>query len=210
MIKETYKSAGDYSYTWKLYYDSNGNISKETFDSGDGVSTTTYTYKKLSTPVVRVRQVTLSYASTTYDGKAKKPVVHVRGASEGADYRLEYSNNVKPGKAQAKIIFNSPEMGVITINFDIKPAKPTGLKVTSKAKTSLTLTWGKVTGATKYIVYKYTTASDKYTKLTTVTSNKATIKDLKAGTSYKLCVVAVASGGVRSAYSGKLAVKTAS
>lgn len=212
LIKEVFKSESQYgygsSYTWKIKYDSKGNIAKETFDDGDGVSTTTYTYKKLSKAFVE-GNVRLEYASTTYNGKAKKPAVYVSGACNGADYRLEYSNNKKPGIATVKILFTSPDMGVITVNFEIKPAKATNLKVTAKTKSSLTLKWDKVVGAKKYIVYQ-AKSDGTYKKLATVTSNKATLKNLKAKTSYKLCIVAVTSGGLKSAYSAKLSAKTAS
>ena len=210
LTKEVYKSSDGYSYTWKTVYDKNGNVSKETFKNSEGESVSTYSYKKLTKAIVKADQIKLEYASTAYDGKAKKPAVFVNGACNGADYRLEYSNNKNPGIASVKIIFTSPELGSITVNFNIKPAKPTNLKITAKTKSSLTLTWGKVTGAKKYIVYKYNTAKDAYTKLAAVTSNKATLKNLKSATTYKLCVVAVANGGVTSAYSGKIAAKTAS
>ena len=209
MTKEVYTSSDGYGYTWKVSYDKNGNIKKETFNSGEGDAISTYTYKKLSKAIVKADLVKLEYASTTYDGKAKTPAVYVSGACNGSDYRLEYSNNKKPGIASVKIIFTSPDMGVITVNFEIKPAKATGLKVTAKTKSSLTLTWGKVVGAKKYIVYQ-AKSDGTYKKLATVTSNKATIKNLKAKTTYKLCVVAVTAGGLKSAYSAKISAKTAS
>ncbi len=207
--KEVYSSSDGYEYTWTIKYDSNGNVVKETNTTADGTAVSTYTYKKLSKEFVTNGMVKLAYASTTYNGKEKKPAVQVSGASNGADYRLVYSNNKKPGTATVKIIFNNPEMGVITFNYVINPAKPTGLKVSAKTKTTLTLAWTKTTGAAKYVVYRIK-ADGSLKKMATVTTNKATIKNLTKGTTYKFCVMAVTSGGLKSAYSAKLSAKTAS
>ena len=209
LTKEAYKSSEGTGYSWTLKYDANGNAIQETFTSDDGKAVSTNTYKKLAKPVVQAGAARLSYAVTTYTGKAKKPVVQVNGASKGADYRVVYSNNVKPGVATVKIIFNNPEMGAITVKFQIRPVKPAGLKVSAKTKTSLTLTWGQVTGAKSYVLYRVA-ADGTYKKLASVTGNKATVKSLKAGTAYSFRVLAVAAGGVKSAYSAKLTAKTAS
>lgn len=62
------------------------------------------------------------------------------------------------------------------------------LKVSKKTETSVTLTWAKEKRATKYQVYIYDTAKKKYVRKTTVSGTKATIKKLKAGTTYKFKV----------------------
>ena len=206
--KETYKSAYGGSHSKTFSYDKNGLLTKEVLKYSDYSAVTTYQYKKINKPVVKIGYITLSYASTTYNGKAKKPEVRIEGLCNGADYSVSYSNNVKPGKGKVIIKYTDKtyDFVPVVITFDIKPAKPEGLKAADKTKTSVTLAWDKVTGAKKYVVYSY--AGGKYTKLTTVATNKAVINNLKAGTAYKFCVKAVASENVSSSYSAKLSVTT--
>ena len=195
-------------------YDADGNLKKTVIKSenNNGYSRTEtykYSFKKLSSPVCKTPDgIRLSAYSYTYDGKAKKPVVTIDGMKSGADYSVSYSNNVKPGKAKVTITFTDPSRQNVTVVFDIKPAKPAGLKAEKTSKTGVTLSWSKVTGAEKYVVYKYIDSSKKYVRLATVTTNKATISGLKSKTAYKFCVRAVKSG-LYSAYSAKLKVTTA-
>ena len=185
-------------------------------------STTTYTYKKLATPAnIVIRDnitVRLDNYRYTYSDKAKCPGIDITCSYEGGAYFLlqgsyysvKYSKNVGPGKAKLVITFIDPQEygNPITITYDIHPAKVTGLKVSKTAKTSATLTWKKVEGADKYIVYKYVSSSGKYVKAATVTTNKATIENLKSGSSYKFCVKAVGGGVYSTAYSEKVTAKT--
>ena len=56
---------------------------------------------------------------------------------------------------------------------------------TSKTKTSITLDWTKVLGATGYQIYKYDEKNEKYVKLTNASNQAYTDSSLKEGTSYK-------------------------
>ena len=219
--KEVFKSS-DRNYTATYKYDSNGNMTKATQnDSSDGISTATFKYKKLSSPIFDKDGITLTDYQYTYDGKEKEPNVFVTVTTldgpatlfKGADYTVTYSNNINPGKAKAVIKFyqSYEEVPVgtnsVTIYFDILPAKASGLKVTKTTESSAVLKWNEVPKAEKYIVYSYDSSSGKYVKVKTVTANKATINDLKSGTTYKFCVRAVA-GGLKGAYSAKVTAKT--
>ncbi len=68
------------------------------------------------------------------------------------------------------------------------PDEIENVQVTKKSKTSVTLSWSKEKRATKYQVYMYDTAKEKYVRKITVSDTKATVKNLKAGTSYKFKV----------------------
>ncbi len=68
------------------------------------------------------------------------------------------------------------------------PDEVENLKVSKKTETSVTLTWSKEKRATKYQVYMYDTAKEKYVRKVTVSGTKATIKNLKEGTTYKFKV----------------------
>ena len=218
LSKKTEKRFDGSSATYTYTYDKNGNNTGVSYKDSDG-ETRTYklTYKKVTNGKVVINRsvvggVTenvyrLSYASTAYNGKAKKPAVQIDGKLQGKDYRVSYSNNIKPGKGKIKITFVDGSTPVV-ITFDITPAAPKSVKVSKTTKNAAVLTWKKATGAAKYEVYKYTASSGKYTKVATVTDPKATVKNLKAGTTYQFCVVAVASGNVKSAYSAKVSATT--
>lgn len=68
------------------------------------------------------------------------------------------------------------------------------LRSTKQSKTSSTLTWQKVSGATSYVIYANKCGkSNKIKKIATVKKNTYTHKKLKKGTYYKYVVVAVKS-----------------
>jgi hypothetical protein len=68
------------------------------------------------------------------------------------------------------------------------PAKITGISTSSSSATSVTLSWTKQSGATKYRVYKYNTSTKKYEKYKDVTTNSCKISSLSANASYKFKV----------------------
>ncbi len=225
--KKTVKHTGGGTDQFVYKYDANGNNTKVTYKYSTGeTGTYTFAYKKVTNSSSIVSDAVwygfdgnsykLSYTAAVYNGKYKKPAVSVYNSYwygsapliQGRDYRVTYLNNKAPGKGKVKITFNFDASPVI-ITFNIKPVKPTALKTAAKTKTSVTLTWNKVAGAKKYIVYKYAASTGKYTKVAAVTTNRAVIKNLKAYTAYKFCVKAVASGGVSGALSAKLTVRTA-
>lgn len=71
------------------------------------------------------------------------------------------------------------------------PAKVKSLQASSIGKTSLKLSWKKVTGASGYEIYQYNTAKKKYVKAATITKGKTVSKKLtklKKKTTYKFKV----------------------
>ncbi len=94
-----------------------------------------------------------------------------------------------------------------------EPDEVDNLKVSSKAKTTVTLKWSKVPRASRYQVYIYDSAKGKYVRKVTVKKNTATVKELKSGTNYKFKVRAYFSGDAGKEYgnfSDVLSVKTKS
>lgn len=95
------------------------------------------------------------------------------------------------------------------INATTRVAAVTGLKAKTKKKTSITLSWKKVTGATGYEVYRL--QGKKWKKVGTIKKGKTvtyTVKKLKKNTSYKFKVRAV-KGKTAGDYSKVVTVKTA-
>ena len=125
-------------------------------------------------------------STVAYTGKALTPTVTVKDGKttlkKGTHYTVSYSSNknLGTGKVVIKAKSGSGYTGSKTLTFKIAPAKVTSLKATATTS-SVTLSWKKVTGATKYIVYSYNTSTKKYTKLTTVSTNKVTIKNISEG-----------------------------
>ena len=78
----------------------------------------------------------------------------------------------------------------LRVDFTANPGKVTGLKASSNKTTSVKLSWKKVDGAAGYRVYRYDTAKKKYVTVVTTKSTSYTVKNLKAGTSYKFVVKA--------------------
>lgn len=151
-------------------------------------------------------------SSVAYTGKALKPGVTVKDGKttlkSGTHYNVTYTQNINfgTGKVTVKGIKKGGYTGSKTLTFKIVPAKPTSLKAKS-AKTSITLSWGKVKGATQYTVYSYNSSNKKYTKLTTVKTNSATIKKgISAGKTYSYAVMATAVKYKKTYNSAKSAV----
>ena len=127
-IRET--STGNYSVT-KNTFDSHDNAIKTVYSFGSGTIETAKTkYKKLSKPVCETKYaIRLSKYQYKYNGSARKPAVTVDNGNSfrGIDYKISYSNNVKPGNAKVKVRFinpDDPEMfgRTVTIVFKILPA----------------------------------------------------------------------------------------
>ena len=69
-----------------------------------------------------------------------------------------------------------------------RPDEVDNVKVSAKNKNFVTLKWSAVRNAQGYQVYLYDSAKGKYVKKATVSKTTATVKSLKAGTSYSFKV----------------------
>lgn len=108
----------------------------------------------------------------------------------GAAFQKDAVSPEKPAKVAAV------EKAIITAKNDKDQKGSTfsllQAKGVPKSKTSIKLTWKKVKGAKKYIIYGNKCGKkNKYEKIKVVTGKSFTQKDLKRGTYYKYLVVAV-------------------
>ncbi|MCR5103475.1 MAG: Ig-like domain-containing protein, partial [Eubacterium sp.] len=169
------------------------------------------TYNALVSPYDPVDTSKLTVNSAT--GSAKN------GSIEGVDSTMQYSLDGKSwtdiadgatsitGFAAGKVYLRrkadsahaASKAVTVTIK-KINPSKPNFYSLLlhqhQVKKTSTILTWTKVAGAKKYVVYggKY---GAKMKKITSTTKNKVTRKGLKAGTMYNFYVVAIDAQGLR-------------
>ena len=172
--------AGSVCYgSYKLYVNGTAYTASNPYS---GVGSTT------STPTVSVAAASVSGVPTTkaYTGSAIKPVPTVKIGSttlvRGTDYTLSYANNKKAGKATITIKGKGNYKGTKKATFIIKPAKVTGLKVTSTVAGKATAKWATAkavaAGATGYQVY-YKVAGKSARKV--LVSNVSTAKKVVTG-----------------------------
>ncbi len=82
-----------------------------------------------------------------------------------------------------------------TVNYLAAPV----VKAENTTSTSIKVSWGKVSGAQKYYVYRKAGSATKWTKIATTSSASYTDKNVKNGTTYKYMVKAV-DGSIISGY----------
>lgn len=98
--------------------------------------------------------------------------------------------------SNGKFIASAP----ITVKAKTTLGTASSLKA-SYTDTSITLTWSKVNNAEKYEVLRY--VSGAWKKLATVTGTSYKVTGLKAATSYKLAVRAIAKEGTKTVYGNR-------
>lgn len=175
-------------------------------EAGKEISAVTLT---TASKKVSISKCKITVAKTaTYTGKAVKPKVTVKYGKKtlksGKHYKLTYSANKKVGTAKIKItgIKKNGYTGSKTVSFKIVPAKPS-LRVKSSTASTVTLSWKKAKGATKYVVYRYDSAKKKYTKLGTTSKLTYTAKKLTSGKKYTFAVKSYGKKNFLSDYSSK-------
>ena len=148
-------------------------------------------------------QVKIPRTTYTYAGKEITPAVTVsmtgidgisKELTAGTDYTVTYKNNTKPGKATVQISGTGMYKGMVSKTVSVYPAKASVKSVTNTKK-GLTVTWKKVTGADKYILYRKA-GSGAYKKYKTVSGAKTSYVDTgaKNGTTYSYKVCAYTAG----------------
>lgn len=78
-----------------------------------------------------------------------------------------------------------------TVTVKVRSKTPTGLKQTAATVNAVSFTWSKVTGAKYYKIEQYNASTKKWVTVSTVSTNKATVKALKSGIAYKFRVTAL-------------------
>ena len=135
------ESVGNAAYEHKEHIAKNRTIAATTSKDGAIVADCRIcgeTFKTVKT-IARIKAVSLSSSSYTYDGSAKKPGVTVTDANgakiASSNYSVAYSNNVKKGTATATVTFKGNYSGTVKKTFEINPAKVSNVKLSSTSYT---------------------------------------------------------------------------
>lgn len=148
--------------------------------------------------VARIKSVSLSDKSFVYNGKVQVPTITVKDSNNktvaSSNYSLSFSNKSSKniGSYTVKIVFSGKYTGSKTLTYTIKPQQVTSLKASSVAKTSIKLTWAKVTGA-KYYKVEQSTDGKTWKAIKTVDTTSFTASSLTAGKKYQYRVTALDS-----------------
>lgn len=150
-----------------------------------------------------------------YTGKGIKPKITIKDGkytlTKNKDYKITYKNNKKSGKATVKIQLLGSYIGTTEKKFNIVPPKVTKLKVKSKSKKSIKLSWKKTKEVTGYKIYVCDNAKGKYKYYGSTNKTSIVIKKLKAGKQYKIKVRSYKKVGKKQylgKYSNVLKLKT--
>ena len=193
-----------------------------------------------STPIAKIASIDLDKTSFTENGQAQKPSVTVKdstGAVISADnYTVSYSdaNSTKAGTYKVTVKFNGKKYaGTKELSYTISakpaatttvtnaatvkaPAKTT-VKLSKAKKTSIKVSWKKISGVAAYQIQYSTSKNFKKAKTVKVSAKSASkvLKKLKKNKkyyvrvrSYKVTKVNNKSKNVYSAWSAKKALKT--
>lgn len=168
--------------------------------AGQFVQTCTVCGLRKSKTIARIETIVLSQKSYVYDGSRHTPKVVVRDEAgkvlkRNTDYTLTYATGRKKvGTYTIKVQFTGNYSGSKTLKYKIVPGKVTNLKAKPASKSAV-LSWPAVPGATHYAVYYSQKKKSGYQKLGTTAKTKATMLQLKSGTTYYFRVRAVTIRG---------------
>lgn len=124
----------------------------------------------------------------------------ITGLSEGRTYSFRVKAHIPNGETTVESDYSDE------IKVALKPARVTGLKVSSKTAGTVKLQWNKAEGATHYAVYKIVDGT--YEKLKTLKTTSYTVSGLKAGESYSFAVRGYVSGPGYGDYSDTVTAST--
>ena len=189
-----YDDAYEYISSEALYY-------SEEAETEEAIEIPELTYSKLTYKSVSLSWDKVSGASKyriyKYSSAKKKYLKYkdVTGTSatvSGLKSKTSYKFYISAIGSNGKEITRSDSITVTTpAKTAEKLAAPTGLTSTSKTQKTVTLKWNKVSGASAYRVYKYSSAKGTYVKYKDVTKTTCKVSGLKAGTTYKFAVAAL-------------------
>ena len=136
---------------------------------------------KVTTPVIYTGKNLTPAVTVTYGKKTLK---------KGTHYTVTYSSNRSVGKGKVKVtgISKNGYKSSKTVSFSIIPQTVTGLKMDDSTHNTFTLTWNRSPFVDGYTVYSYDLNTKEYTRIAIVSTTKATIKNLKPGTTYRFSV----------------------
>lgn len=145
-----------------------------------------------------------SYSYEYYNGKkwVAKSTTKTSATISGLKASTSYKFRVRAYNKSAKVY--GDYSAVVTASTAIAQVK--SLKAKTKTSTSVTLTWGKVSGAKSYEVWQL--VGKKWKRIATTTKTSVTVKKLKANTTYQFKVRAIDKKKVAGDYSSVLKVTT--
>ncbi len=157
---------------------------------------------------VRVKSVSVSKTSLSIAKGGTYTLKTTVKPSDATNTALTYtSSNTKVatvssgGKITAKgfgktvITVKSNDTGAVAkCTVTVIPGTVTNIKQTGSSTGTATATWKKVSGATKYVIYKYNNSTDKYEKYATTTNNTYKFS-FTANKSIKIKIYAYAKSG---------------
>ena len=149
---------------------------------------------KTATKIAKVSKISISKTKYVYNGKVQKPTLTVKDSAgkaiSSSYYTVKWRNasSKAVGSYTVTVTFKGNYSGSKSFTYTIAPKQVTGVKNAAPATKSITLSWKKATGATKYEVYG-STDGKTFKKITTVSTNTAKItkvngKALAAGKTY--------------------------
>ena len=173
---------------------------------------------KSSKTIYYPKSIKLSYTTTTYNGKFKKPVVTVKDSKgntfkKDTDYTVKYASGRKnPGKYTVTVTFKGKYSGTKKLTFTIKPKAPSITDIYSKTKGKAVIKWNNVAGESGFRLYYATSKGGTYKKVKSYEANKlaGSKTKLKSGKKYYFRVRAykkTSSGTVYSSWSTVKSVK---
>lgn len=138
------------------------------------------------------------YRIYVYDAKAKKYTKVTTVKSTAVSYKLigltpdtEYKYKVRAyKKVNDKTVWGTASEAAAFTTKTYAPAQVKNVKASAKSASKIKLSWGKVTNAKGYRIYKYNESTKKFEKVTTVGSGTTsyTVSGLSKGKSYKFKV----------------------
>ena len=190
---ETYAKENGFKFiAHKNNYTSKVNTKATTSKNGKITYTCTcgYSYTK---SIAKIKSVTLSNDTYTYNGKVKQPTVTVKDSKgntlkKDTDYTVKYSSGRKNvGKYTVTVTFKGKYSGTKKLTFKIKPRSTSISKLTA-GKKQFTATWYKRTEQTSGYQLEYSTSSSMKNAsrktYTTTSKNSRTITGLKSAKKY--------------------------
>ena len=182
----------------KTGHDWSNKVTKAKIGSNGKLVATCKVCKATKNEVIhKINTVKLSETTFVADGTAKTPTVTVKDSQnkklkKDTDYKLSYSKGRKNvGVYSVTVTFMGNYTGKKTLKFKVLPDKVRALKVKAVGDRKFTLTWDKVKGAEKYVVYYSTSADGKFKKLGNFKKTKLTDGGYVPGTVYYFKVRAV-------------------
>ena len=208
------KSGTTYYYTVRAY---NGKLLSSYIAAGTSVKSTFNASNKLNTPVLKsvlntVSGVSLSWSAVSgaqkYHVYRKTPTTYwvLLGDSSTTSYQdktavsgVNYTYTVR---AYTDSVISSYDTNGLSILYLSMPT----LNSANAASSGITVNWSKVTGASKYRVYRKI-GNSGWTQIAEVTSTTYTDKNVAAGTSYTYTVRALSGSAISGYYSAGITAK---